>query len=115
MTVHIFGDTDSTCSANFALLRTGEDNWREFDPVTADTLRDNYYVDDLLKSMPTPESAITLMRELTELCAKGGFNLTKVMSNNREVLAAIPVEKRADATLDFTLHRLTVDRALGVR
>ena len=83
--------------------------------MTVDTLRDNYYVDHLLKSMPTPESAITLMRELIELCAKGGFNLTKFMSNNRDVLAAIPVEKRADPTLDFTLHQLPVDRALGVR
>ncbi|XP_068684275.1 uncharacterized protein [Montipora foliosa] len=115
MTVHIFGATDSPCSANFALLRTAENNWKEFDPVTVDTLRDNYYVDDLLKSMPTPERAITLMRELIELCAKGGFNLTKFMSNNREVLAAIPVEKRADPTLDFTLHQLPVDRALGLR
>ncbi|XP_068749292.1 uncharacterized protein [Montipora capricornis] len=55
MTVHIFGATDSPCSVNFALLRTAEDNWKEFDPVTVFTLRDNYYVDDLLKSMPTPE------------------------------------------------------------
>ena len=112
MTVHIFGATDSPCSANFALLRTAEDNWKEFDPVTVDTLRDNYYVDDLLESMPTPESAITLMRELIELCAKGGFNLTKFMNNNREVLAAVPVEKRADPTLDFTLHQLPVGRAM---
>lgn len=38
--------TYSPCSANFALLRTAEDNWKEFDPVTVDTLRENYDVDD---------------------------------------------------------------------
>ena len=93
MTVHIFGATDSPCSAKFALLRTADDDQEHFDPITIDTLRHNFYVDDLLKSMPTPESAIMLMQQMTELCAKGGFNLTKFMSNNREVLAAILVTK----------------------
>lgn len=55
------------------------------------------------------------MQKLVELCAKGGFNLAKFMSNNREVLAAVPVEMRADPTFDFTLHQLPVDRTLGVR
>ena len=76
MTVHIFGAVDSPCSANFILLRTADDNEGSFDPVTTDTLRQNFYVDDLLKSVPTPEDAITLMDQLIELCAKGGFNLT---------------------------------------
>ena len=61
MTVHIFGATDSPCSANSILLRTADDNEERFDPSTIDTLRHNFYVDDLLKSVPTPENGITLM------------------------------------------------------
>ena len=76
MTVHIFGAADSPCSANSVLLRTADDNEGSFGPVTTDTFRHNFYVDDLLKSVPTPEDAITLMEQLIELCAKGGFNLT---------------------------------------
>ena len=48
MTVHIFGATDSPCSANSILLRTADDNEESFDPSTIDTLRQNFYVDDLL-------------------------------------------------------------------
>lgn len=115
MTVHIFGAADSPCSANASLLRTAEDNQRDFEPVTIDTLRHNFYVDDVLKSMPTTESAVRLMQQLIELCAKGGFNLTKFMSNDREVLAAIPHAKRADPSLDLDFDELPAERALGVR
>ena len=80
-----------------------------------DSLRHNFYVDDLLKSVPTPEEAITLMEQLIELCAKGGFNLTKFVSNNRKVWSAIPLAKRADPSLDVNLEELPVDTALGVR
>ena len=115
MTVHIFGATDSPCSANSILLRTADDNEERFDPSTIDTLRHNFYVDDLLKSVPTPENGITLMEQLIQLCAKGGFNLTKFVSNNRKVWSAIPRAKRADPSLDVNLDELPVDRALGVR
>ena len=111
MTVHIFGATDSPCSADSVLLRTADDNEGSFDPETTH----NFYVDDLLKSVPTPEDAITLMEQLIELCAKGGFNLTKFVSNNRKVWSAIPRAKRADPSLDVNLDALPVDRALGVR
>ena len=115
MMVHIFGAADSPCSANSVLLRTADYNEGSFDPVTMDTLRHNFYVDDPLKSVPTPEDAITLMEQLTELCAKGGFNLMKFVSNNCKVWCAIPLAKRADPSLDVNLDELPVNRALGVR
>ncbi|PFX27057.1 hypothetical protein AWC38_SpisGene8267 [Stylophora pistillata] len=115
MTVHIFGAADSPCSANSALLRTADDNGGGFDPITIDTLRHNFYVDDLLKSVPTPESAIALMESLIKLWATGGFNLTKFVSNNRKVWTSIPLGKRADPSLDVNRDELPVDRALGVR
>ena len=65
----IFGEADSPRSANSALLRTADGNEGSFDPVTIDTLRHNVYVDDLLKSVPMPESAIVLMKNLIKLYA----------------------------------------------
>ena len=56
------------------------------------TLSDNFYVDDLLKSVPTLESAIAPMENLINICAKGGFNLTKSVSNNHKVWVSIPIE-----------------------
>ena len=86
MTVHIFGATDS-CVANLTLNQTADDNEKDFDAITVQTLRRNFYVDDLLKIMTTPATATRMAGQLIELCAKGGFNLTKFMSNDRNVLA----------------------------
>lgn len=41
MTVHIFGTTDSPCTANLMLKRTADDNENDFDPTTLETLRPN--------------------------------------------------------------------------
>ena len=114
-TVHILGAADSPCSAYSALSRTSFYNERSFDAVTIETLRQNFYVDYLLKSMPKPESSIRLMEQLVELCTKGGFNLKKFVSNDRKPWAAIPLAKRADRSLNINLDELPVDRALGVR
>ena len=58
MTVHIFKVTDSVC-----LL----DNEGSFDPMTTDPLGHNVHLDHLLKSVATPEDAITLIEQLIEL------------------------------------------------
>lgn len=68
MTVHIFGATDSPCTANSMLKRTADDNENDFDPTTLQTLRRNCYVDDVLRSsiyVPTSEAAIKLSKQLT--------------------------------------------------
>lgn len=46
---------------------------------------------------------------------EGGFNLTKWLSNNREVLESIPVGVRADSVkvLDRNNHLLPTERAFG--
>ena len=65
------------------------------------TVNKNFYVDDCLKSVPTVNEAINLARELTALLAKGGFHLTKWMSNNRDVLASIPQKERAASMVNL--------------
>ena len=114
MTVHIFGATDSPYSANSTLKRTAEDTANDFDPLTIKTLQRNFYVDDLLKSVPSREITIRLSFQMIELCARGRFNLTKLMSNDRHVSSQISVEKRAAQAFDYDLD-LPVDLALGVK
>lgn len=55
----------------------------------------SFYVDDLLTFVASEQEAIDLYEDLRKICGKGVFNLTKWISNNRCVLAAIPEEKRA--------------------
>ena len=52
MTVHLFGGASSPGCSNFALKRTADDHEEEFGTDIADTLRHNFYVDDMLKSVP---------------------------------------------------------------
>ena len=92
MCVHLFGDKSSPTCSNYALKRTSVDYQIDFGEDAAKTLRKNFYVDDMLKSSPDAETAIDLISRVRRLCAAGGFNLTKFVSNNVEVMQAIPDE-----------------------
>ena len=113
MTVHIFGATDSPCAANSALKKTAKDNEASFSREATRTMKNNFYVDDLLKSLNTTEETIHQAKELIKLCEKGGFNLTKFVSNDREVLSSIEAKKRANPSLDLNLQKLPIERTLG--
>lgn len=67
--------------------------------------------------MPTESDAIQLYEELMEMCTKGGFHLTKWMSNSRKVLSTIPEEERAKDVKDLDLNHdmLPMERVLGVQ
>ncbi|KAK0135647.1 hypothetical protein N1851_028510 [Merluccius polli] len=115
MVVHLFGATSSPSCANFALRRCAEDNKEFFSQHVFETIMHSFYVDDLLASLPSEREAICLYEDLRKICAKGGFNLTKWMSNSCSVLAAIPEEERAKEVKDLDQDILPVERALGVR
>ena len=83
MVKHLFGATSSPACANFCLMKTASIYQSQFDPVTAQTVKKNMYVDDLMKSASLPEIAMRLSSQLRELLAKGGFRLTKWLSNHR--------------------------------
>ena len=116
MKVHLFGAVSSPSCANYALHKTADDFGDGFDKRTVETVKENFYVDDMLKSVGNEEEAITLMTQLRELVGKGGFNLTKWVSNSRSVLDAIPKGERAEGmrSLDMEKDQLPIDRALGV-
>ncbi|GAA6087285.1 uncharacterized protein LOC112138581 [Tachysurus ichikawai] len=105
MLVHLFGATSSPSCANFALRKCAEDHKEEFDKETVDTILHSFYVDDCLVSVATVEQAMTLYQELVSICAKGGFRLTKWMSNRREVMAVIPEDQRAKTAKDLNIDR----------
>ena len=114
MLVHIFGAKSSPCCANKALNLTAQDNEETYSPEVIKAVHRNFYVDDVLKSVPTPEQAIHLASDLVKLLKEGGFRLTKFASNSREVLQSIPSELRASPNLDLDLDQLPTERALGV-
>ena len=114
MKTHLFGATSSPAVANFALRKTLQD------PQLNDQVKDsvkNFYVDDCLQSVSNVKDGIDLAQDLRSACSKGGFSLTKWISNNRRVLYSIPIEERAKEVKELNLEHdsLPVERALGVQ
>ena len=116
MTVHLFGGGSSPGCSNFALKCTAEDGENELGVKAAETVKKNFYADDLLKSLPTEEEAIEVIHDVKNMCAKGGFNLTRFVSNSRRVIMSVLPEDRAKEIkgLDLGQDKLPIERALGV-
>jgi hypothetical protein len=62
MQVHLFGAVSSPSCANFALRKTAVDNELKFGMAAANTLKRNFYVDDMLKSVSNSAEAISLIQ-----------------------------------------------------
>ena len=117
MMVHIFVGIWSPSCATFALQKTAEDNKTHFKGSIISTVKKNFYVNDLLKSVKNSNDAIVLTKTLKLLLSLCGFNLTKWISNNCEVINAIPEENRSKEwkKIDCKGDILPVERALGVQ
>ena len=117
MTVHLFGPTSSPGCANYALKAAADDNEKELGSASANFIRREFYVDDGLKSVASAEEAAMLIKDTKEMSKRGGFNLHKFVSNNKDVIESIPVEDRAKGIKNIHLDHqaLPLERALGVQ
>ena len=117
MLIHLFGGVWSPCCASYALRKTAADNADRYSLEVTETVRRNFYVDDLLKSMKDAHSAIKMYKEVTELLFHGGFHLAKWTSNKREVLEVIPDSELSKElkNVDFEKDTLPTERALGLQ
>ena len=67
------------------------------------TLLRNFYGDDVLKPLPSVRDAKTLIQEVRDLCKRGGFKLTKCISNKKDILFQIPDALRRDGMKELLL------------
>ena len=117
MEVHLFGSTSSPSVTSISLRKTAQDNVSDFGHEVIDTVLQNFYVDDCLKSVSSRAVAVHLRVELCRLLSRGGFRLTKWLSNDKDVLETIPKCERAPSVLDMDLfnENLPHERTLGVQ
>lgn len=112
MTVHLFGAVSSPSVACLALTKTAEDNQANFPPKVIETVNQNFYMDVLLKSLPSEEDAV---KNLTTFCSKGvslslnGLVTVEVLQSLLEDLKSKNLHE-----LDLDRDKLPLDRALGL-
>ena len=110
----IFGAKCSPCCANYCLQAAATDSREGYDASTVNTVLNDFYMDDVLKSVKTEDEATHLTQQLIELLSHHGFRLTKFLSNSRKVLANLPSQDVAGSISNLDLDKLPVERALGV-
>ena len=115
MLVHLFGGASSPSCPNYAVKKTAEDK-KDFDEVTITTIKCKFYMDDCLKSVATNPKAGKLVDELHELLSRGGFRLTKWISNSQKVMDSVPESEKAPPVTNLNLSEnvTLTERALRV-
>ncbi|KAJ8031579.1 hypothetical protein HOLleu_24812 [Holothuria leucospilota] len=117
MSVHIFGNKPSPAVAISGLRKTGEEGEMAFGKDVRKIVETNFYMDDLLKSLPTVEEAVDVLKRTRDLLMTANIRLHKFASNNPDVLAAFEPGELAPnlAEADLTSkHEVSVQRTLGV-
>lgn len=116
MKVHVFGNSPSPAVATYGLRRTARQGLLLYGEEAAKFVERDFYVDDGLKSVPTEEDAINLLRNTQEMLATANIRLHKIASNRENVLKAFPVEDHAKdlRALDFTAETMPAQRSLGL-
>ncbi|XP_064644727.1 uncharacterized protein LOC135498401 [Lineus longissimus] len=113
MSVQLFGATSSPSVCNFGLKRIATDYEEKYGSEAANFVREDFYCDDGLKSVPAEDEAI----DLVGLCSEGKLRLHKFASNSEKVLLTIDEENRAikDSDLQLVPHvGQNKDQVLGM-
>ena len=92
MAVQLFGAASPPGCANFALKTTADDKEAAIGSAAAEFLCRNFYIDHGLKSVASIQEAVELVKEIKEMCKRGGFHLQKFTSNRKEVIEVIVIE-----------------------
>lgn len=109
MNVHLFGASSSPPCANFALRKTALDNTRDFSNDVVESVLRNFYADDNLQAAPDICTGQRLIAQISEICSRGGFHLTKFVATEPELLKHIPREDVAHDESRLTLKDKSQD------
>ena len=115
MCVHVFGGISSGACSNYTLRRTAIENENKYGEDAAEMLKNNFYVDDMVKSVENEGKAIRLMKDVKSMCQEGGFNLAKFASNSKKVLQSVlEKDRKMDIKNSDLLGSLPKETVLGV-
>lgn len=104
--------TFGTAAAPFLAIKTiqqlANDESAHY-PIGADTLRNDFYVDDLLSGADSIQDAMEKQRQVVQILQRGGFEIRKWSSNHCEVTDQLDVSAREICgTIEATLKALGI-------
>lgn len=116
MKVHAFGNSPSPAVAIYGLRKAAHQEGKDQDSEVQQFVECDFYVDDGLKSLPTVEAAVSLLKRTQTILAKSNVRLHKIASNKREVMEAFPSQDYASDLKDLDLEKdnLPIQRSLGL-
>ncbi len=111
-----FGNSPSLVVAIYGLHRAAQHGELEFGKDARAFVERDFYVDGGLKSMPTAEEAVDLLKRTQEMLASSNLRLHKIASNSPAVMNAFPVEDHVKDLKDLDLEKDTppIQRSLGL-
>ncbi|KAM3938230.1 uncharacterized protein RB166_011994 [Leptodactylus fuscus] len=117
MRVHVFGNSPSPAVATYGLRRTAQEGESEYGIDARDFVEKDFYVDDGLKSLPTEEAAIDLLKRTQGMLYRANLRLHKIASNSPAVMRAFESSDYAPVFKDIDLGSdcPPVQRSLGLR
>jgi len=95
-------------------LRTLAESTHQKFPLGSAVALENFYVDDVMNSTTTLETAMQTQRQLQDMCFCGGFELRKWASNSKEFLETIPDTLR-EKSVFFDINIDPSIKTLGIR
>ena len=100
MTSHLFGGVFCASSTTYALRRTLQDF--QASSLVSEAVCKSMYVDDLLRSYAELPQAMQACTAIQSLLLKGGFELTKFVSNSTEIFHHLPESDLAHSDKDIS-------------
>lgn len=95
-----FGVTSSPYLAMRSVRQLATDSSTSF-PLAAYETNNHFYMDDYFNSVDGHEKAEQIYDEMVEMFKAGGFNLTKWISNDLDLLNKIPSSQKNPQIIDF--------------
>ncbi len=108
----LFGNTASPFCSQYVLYIHAQTHRVDY-PEAAESVDNSMYVDDLLDSTETVETAQHLQNQLSDVLAMAGFNLQKWSSNEAAVIENVPVSDCLP-TIDINMGEPPKTKTLGV-
>ena len=93
MCVHLFGGAPLTTCANYALKKMAEDNQQDFDTITVESVKQNFYMDACLRSVTGVAKAVCLMGQVVSYSPEEAFVSLNGYLTQRKYSTLFPKQK----------------------